>query len=142
MERIRATFRATILAFRAAVTPMLTWSSWLADVGMLSTLAGCANTLFSDAKAAAVTCTIINPELRPPSLTKNGGNPESCGLTSLSVRRSLMAPSSASAMVAKSAVCATGCPWKFPPERTSPDSAKIIGLSVALFISIRRTCSA
>ncbi len=37
---------------------------------------------------------------------------------------------------------ATGSPWKFPPERSTKESANTIGLSVALFISIsmvRRT---
>ena len=34
---------------------MLTWSSWLAEVGMLSTLAGWASCLFSLVSAAAVT---------------------------------------------------------------------------------------
>jgi hypothetical protein len=33
---------------------MLTWSSWFALVGIESTLAGCANVLFSDTRAAAV----------------------------------------------------------------------------------------
>ena len=46
---------------------MLTWSSWLAEVGRLSTLAGCASDLFSDASAAAVTCAIMKPEFRPGS---------------------------------------------------------------------------
>ena len=45
---------------------MLTWSSWLADVGRLSTEAGCASDLFSEASAAAVTCAIMKPELSPP----------------------------------------------------------------------------
>ena len=45
---------------------MLTWSSWLAEVGRLSTEAGCASDLFSEASAAAVTCAIMNPELSPP----------------------------------------------------------------------------
>ena len=39
--RISRDFLATSFVFRAAVTPMLTWSSWFAEVGMLSTLAGC-----------------------------------------------------------------------------------------------------
>ena len=39
--------------FLAAVVPMLTWSSWLAEEGMLSTLAGWAWTLFSDTMEAA-----------------------------------------------------------------------------------------
>ena len=42
-------------AFRAAWAPMGTWSSLAAEVGMLSTLAGWARTLFSDTRAEAVT---------------------------------------------------------------------------------------
>ena len=38
---------------------MLTWSSLLAEVGIVSTLAGCASVLISDASAAAVTCAIM-----------------------------------------------------------------------------------
>ena len=36
----------------AAIGPMLTWSSALADVGMVSTLAGWARLLFSEAREA------------------------------------------------------------------------------------------
>ena len=38
---------------------MLTWSSRLADVGMVSTLAGCASVFISDVSAAAVTWAIM-----------------------------------------------------------------------------------
>ena len=38
---------------------MLTWSSRFADVGIVSTLAGCASVLISDTSAAAVTCAIM-----------------------------------------------------------------------------------
>ena len=48
---------------RAAKVAIDTWSSWLAEVGRLSTLAGCASDLFSEASAAAVTCAIMKPEL-------------------------------------------------------------------------------
>ena len=57
-----------------------TWSSWLAEVGRLSTLAGCASDLFSDASAAAVTCAIMKPELRPGSGARNGGRPRDAGV--------------------------------------------------------------
>jgi len=52
------------------------------------------------------------------------------------MRRSLMAPSSATAMASTSAAMATGSPWKLPPESSSPVSANTIGLSVAAFSSI------
>ena len=44
---------------------MLTWSSLLADVGIVSTLAGCASVLISEVRAAAVTCAIMKPEWSP-----------------------------------------------------------------------------
>ena len=50
---------------RAAKVAIETWSSWLALVGRLSTLAGCASDLFSLASDAAVTCAIMKPLLRP-----------------------------------------------------------------------------
>ncbi len=52
------------------------------------------------------------------------------------MRRSLIAPSSATAIASKSAAMATGSPWKLPPESSSPVSAKTIGLSVAAFSSM------
>ena len=103
---------------------------------MESTLAGWARVLFSEARAAAVTWASIRPECTPPSLARNAGRPESMGLTSRSIRRSLMAPSSATAMATISAARATGAPWKFPPESSSPVSAKTMGLSVPALISI------
>ena len=75
-----ATMRAVLAAIgvrrRAANVAMLTWSSWLAEVGSESTDAGCASDLFSEASAAAVTCAIMKPELTPPSSTRNGGSPD------------------------------------------------------------------
>ena len=127
-----ATARA---AFHAAVGPIETWSSLPAEVGIESTLAGWARTLFSEARAAAVTWAIMSPECSPPSRARKAGRPESDGFTSRSVRRSLIAPSSATAIARRSAAIATGWPWKLPPERISPVSAKTIGLSVAEFIS-------
>ena len=46
--------RATVRAWRAAIEPIETWSSWLALVGIESTDAGWARTLFSETRAAAV----------------------------------------------------------------------------------------
>ena len=84
---------------RAAVVPMETKSSWLAEEGIESTEAGCASTLFSLTIEAAEYCTIIKPLFRPPSVVKNGVRPlESAALTMRAVRRSEMLASSASAM--------------------------------------------
>src|SRR5574339_427606 len=69
---------------------MLTWSSLLADVGIVSTLAGCASVLSSDVSAAAVTCAIISPDCRPPWRVRNAGRPLLAGLTNRSERRSLI----------------------------------------------------
>ena len=51
--------RARCGALSAAPMLMLTWSSRLAEVGIVSTLAGCASVLISDVSAAAVTCAIM-----------------------------------------------------------------------------------
>jgi hypothetical protein len=50
---------------RAPCAAIETWSSWLAEVGIESTLAGKARCLFSETSAAAVTCGIMKPEFRP-----------------------------------------------------------------------------
>ena len=50
---------------RAPCAAIETWSSWLAEVGIESTLAGWARCLFSATSAAAVTCGIMKPELSP-----------------------------------------------------------------------------
>ena len=71
--RIRAVLATTRAALRAAVAPMDTWSSLLADVGMESTLAGWARTLFSEARAAAVTCASMSPDSTPPFAGEEGG---------------------------------------------------------------------
>lgn len=67
------------------------------------------------------------------------------------MRRSEMAPSSATASLAKSSASATGSPWKLPPFMTSPPPVasaaasapppcgKIRGLSVAEFNSTSST---
>ena len=101
---------------RAAKVAMLTWSSWLAEVGRLSTLAGWASDLFSDASAAAVTCTIMKPEFRPGSGVRKGGRRDTAVSTSMAMRRSVMAPISAMATASASAASATGSAWKLPPE--------------------------
>jgi hypothetical protein len=56
------TFSATRIAFRAAIVPMLTWSSTFAPVGIESALAGWQSTLFSDTIAAATYCGSMKPE--------------------------------------------------------------------------------
>jgi hypothetical protein len=59
IARTRATMSTTARSLRAAIGPMLTWSSLPADVGMVSTLAGKLCDLHSLASAAAVTCIIM-----------------------------------------------------------------------------------
>src|SRR5438105_4259642 len=113
-------FSTAVRALIAAVIPMLTWSSRPADDGIVSTQAGCARILLSAASAAAVTCAIMNPELRPLFLARNGGSPESDGFTSCSTRRSEMVCSCAQAIASRSSACDTGCPWKFPALTTVP----------------------
>ena len=56
-----AALRAICAALRAAIGAIETWSSWPAEVGIESTLAGKARLLFSLTSAAAVTCGIIRP---------------------------------------------------------------------------------
>ena len=88
-------------AFNAAAMLMLTWSSRFADVGIESTDAGCARTLCSDARAAAVYWWIIMPDSIPDAGARNGGSPPlRRGSTSRAVRRSLIEPSSATAIFA------------------------------------------
>ena len=72
----------------------------MAEVGIVSTLAGCASTLFSVASAAAVYCVIMKPEFRPPSRVRKAGSTFVFEAWSVSrmVRRSEMLPSSATAM--------------------------------------------
>jgi hypothetical protein len=109
----------TSRAWRAAVAPIETWSSWFADVGMESAEAGWTSTLFSEARAAAVYWSIIIPELRPLAGARNGGSPPlRRGSRSRAIRRSLIAPSSARASFAKSSASAIGSPWKLPPWMT------------------------
>src|SRR5258708_7578354 len=80
---------------RAAKVAIETWSSWFAEVGSESTLAGCARDLFSEASAAAVTCAIMKPEFTPLAAVRKGGRPESEASMRSAMRRSESAPISA-----------------------------------------------
>ena len=55
------------------------------------------------------------------------------------MRRSLMLPSSATAMARKSSTIAMGSPWKWPPLMTRSSSGSTIGLSVVELISVSMT---
>ena len=66
-------FSIIFLSFKAAPMPILTWSSLFPEVGMESTEAGWEKTLHSEVRAAAVTCSIMNPEFKPGLAVKNGG---------------------------------------------------------------------
>ena len=59
MAMTRVASSTACWAFSAAAMLMLTWSSRFADVGIVSTLAGCASVLSSETSAAAVTCAIM-----------------------------------------------------------------------------------
>jgi hypothetical protein len=54
---------------------------------MESTEAGWANVLFSLTNAADVQWAIMNPLFKPPSFTKNAGNPDKVLFTRRSTRR-------------------------------------------------------
>ncbi len=54
MATMFCTLARMLPSLRAAMLPILTWSSWLAEVGMESTEAGWARTLFSETRDAAV----------------------------------------------------------------------------------------
>ena len=62
------TFLTTLSSFRAAMLPMLTWSSLPALEGMLSTLAGWHSTLFSLTSAALVGLYLLAVALLQPLL--------------------------------------------------------------------------
>jgi len=80
----------------------------LAEVGIESTEAGWAMTLFSETREAAAYWAIMNPELSPPSSTRNAGSPESWGFTNRSMRRSEILANSAMAIPKKSQARARG----------------------------------
>ena len=135
-----AALRAICAALRAAIGAIDTWSSWPAEVGIESTLAGKARLLFSLTSAAAVTCGIIRPELTPESSVRKAGRPLILGSTRTLTRRSEIEPTSHSAMAIVSAAKATGWAWKLPPEIALSSSGKTIGLSVtapASMVSVR-----
>ena len=74
MQMILTVFSTTAVHFLAAVVPMLTWSSFPAEVGIESTVAGKDWVLFSLAKLAAdheaaVETFVFNEECR--SLAEN-----------------------------------------------------------------------
>ena len=121
---------------------METWSSWLADVGRLSTLCGWDSALFSLARAAAVTWAIMKPELTPPLATRNGGSCDMCLSIISETRRSDSEPISAMARAILSAAMATGSAWKLPPEITSPSAANTSGLSETALASTPSTSAA
>ena len=121
---------------RAPCAAIETWSSWLAEVGIESTLAGMARCLFSETSAAAVTCAIMKPELSPGCGVRNAGSPDSAGSISMAMRRSASEPISQMAIASMSAANATGSAWKLPPDSASPVSAKISGLSETPLASI------
>ena len=96
----RSRFSTIAASLRAAIGDIETWSSLAAEVGIESTEAGCARTLHSETRPAAVTCAIMRPEWSPPSRTRNAGRSESAGLTSFSMRRSEIEARSAAAIAA------------------------------------------
>ena len=136
------TLPTTSRSLRTAVQPIDTWSSCLPDVGIVSTLAGWASTLFSLTREAAVYCASMKPELVPAAGARNGGRPrENAGSSIRSTRRSLIEASSASPIASMSAANASGSPWKFPVVITSP-SGTITGLSTTAPSSMVITCRA
>src|SRR5690625_7080895 len=70
-----STFCSTCNSFKAPTLPIDTWSSCPRLVGIESTDAGWLSTLFSETRAAAVYCGIINPELMPVSRINSVGKP-------------------------------------------------------------------
>ena len=119
-----------------------TWSSWLAEVGRLSTLCGWARALLSLARAAAVTWAIMKPEFTPPLATRKGGSCDMCLSIISEIRRSDSEPISAIARAILSAAMATGSAWKLPPEITSPSAANTSGLSDTALASTASTSAA
>jgi hypothetical protein len=79
----------------------------LAEVGRLSTLAGCASDLFSLASDAAVTWAIMKPRIDPGISLRNGGRRDTLASINMAMRRSASAPTSATATAIVSAASAT-----------------------------------
>ena len=96
----RSRFSTIAASLRAAIGDIETWSSLAAEVGIESTEAGCASTLHSETRAAAVTCAIMSPEFKPPSSTRKAGSSERAGFTSFSMRRSEIEARSVAAIAA------------------------------------------
>ena len=121
-----------------AMVPILTWSSWFADVGMLSTLAGCAEPCSRIQSCGSVLCnheSVVDAFLYTEEAGKSA---------ELRVNKALNSAlcnigESAMAIPRVSIAMATGWPWKLPPEKMSPLSGKISGLSVTELISVSIT---
>ena len=74
---------------------------------------------------------IIRPLSTPGSSARNGGSPWlRAASRKRSVRRSLMAATSATTMASRSKAWASGAPWKLPTDSIRP-SARTTGLSMA-----------
>ena len=89
-----------------------------------------------------MTWAIINPELTPPFLTRNGGSCDIWLSIISAMRRSESEPISAIASAILSAAIATGSAWKLPPEMTSFSAAKTSGLSETALASASSTSAA
>ncbi|MNV57894.1 hypothetical protein D3C71_1502460 [compost metagenome] len=111
-------------------------------MGRLSTEAGWASVLFSEASAAEVTWAIMKPEFTPPLFTRKAGRPDIRESISSAMRRSDSEPISAMAKARLSAAKATGSAWKLPPERISSSSANTRGLSETALASHTSTSAA
>ena len=119
---------------------MLTWSSCPADEVIESIDAGWASDLLSDTSDAAVYWASMNPEFSPLRCTRNAGSPlDRAGSSRRNRRRSEMLATVTTPRARASSATATGWPWKFPPDSTSPVSAKTTGLSDTDPISRSRT---
>src|SRR4030088_2297902 len=75
MATMFSRLRVIVSRRRPPWVAMLTWSSWFAEVGMLSTLAGWHSMRFSATSAAAVTCALMKPEFTPLSSAEEAGRP-------------------------------------------------------------------
>ena len=71
----RASWVSAVRSLRAADQPIDTWSSCIAEVGIVSALAGTASRRHSATRAAAVYWAIIRPLSTPGSWARNGGRP-------------------------------------------------------------------
>ena len=97
--------------------PIDTWSSWLSEVGIVSTLTGCASARSSATRAAAVYWATMYPLDVPASAVRNAGRrPFSVGDSSRKVRRSEIEPRSASVSRRVSKASARLWPWKLPAD--------------------------